>query len=218
MPCVCSTPPPAPCRPTTGRRAGGLLPCVRAPLPVAIAKSPVCYQKPANSPTATQSNLRCARAPGSGAAEAAPARARPPTTPPPAAAAAAAPSAGTPRAASDLLLPDGDDLLGMTAHTPGDGGSGRGGFGGGRRGGGGGMDAGEMGRMVERIVAAAGSASGGGGSAMGSNDDAQSAPPISPPSRRVWLPPHSPYGLPDVVRPWAGFLKGRLLPGTEDAA
>ncbi len=57
MPCVCSSPPPTPRRPKTGRRTGGLLPRVRAPLPVATAKSPVCYQEPANSPTAAQSNL-----------------------------------------------------------------------------------------------------------------------------------------------------------------
>lgn len=109
-------------------------------------------------------------------------RSRAPATPPAAAASATATGAATPRA-GDLLLPDGDDLLGMTAHTPGDAGA-RGGFGVSARGGGGGMDAGEMGRMVERIVAAAGGGSGG-GSGLGSAGELQGAVPTSPPSRQA---------------------------------
>ncbi|KAK9830883.1 hypothetical protein WJX81_001688 [Elliptochloris bilobata] len=48
-------------------------------------------------------------------------RSRAPATPSPAPTSGAASIASTPaRSAGDLLLPDGDDLLGMTAHTPGD--------------------------------------------------------------------------------------------------
>ena len=123
------------------------------------ARSARCHQGlgaagdiPVLPPSATGKQTSVLRTCGSltGTAASPPSRSRPPATPPTAATAAVAPSAATAapataaRGGADLRLPDDDDLLGMTAHMPGDA-SGRGGFGGGSRGGGGGMDVGEMG-------------------------------------------------------------------------
>ena len=111
-------------------------------------------------------------------------RSRGPSTPPPVPAPATPSNAATPRPAGDLLLPDGDDLLGMTAHMPGEAGA-RVGSGAGARGGGGGAaaDAGEMGRMAERIAAAAAAGGSGGGSGAGLDLEpgaAQASPPPKP--------------------------------------